>query len=89
MINTNDSVWTTTTEEEITIAPSAIEIAGPADITIEVDGVRYTAKDVIRRLNALEEMVGILSENPAAHPALKNAYDKYKMVEKLARKEND
>lgn len=75
---------------EIAIDMVSTEIAIDMDRAVFiVEGKKIKASEIIERLQKLEEMVGVLAENPSAHPALKAAYDKYKTLEALVGEKKD
>ncbi len=73
-----------------TISSKTIAIANPYTISID-DGYNtktYNINDLFEKIEKLEKIVGALLSEPSVekleqHRALKDAYNKYKMVEAL------
>lgn len=71
-------------DETVHINEDGVRLSGSADITIE-------GKSLKQFMQAMEERLLILQEDFEKHemyPALKDAYEKYKLIEKLMRNRN-
>jgi hypothetical protein len=70
-----------TSEEKVNISEEGVKLSGDADITIDGKSMKEFMQSIEERLLILQDDF----EKHEMYPALKDAYEKYKLIEKLMR----
>lgn len=88
----DSNMWSTTmTSDSISIVPTTVNYVDDGSCTITLNSDDYTSptktefKEMIDRLEKLEKMIVEEAELREKHPAVKQAYDEYRLLATLAK----